>query len=85
MLIYVSANFIVPICDSQYDKILKTHDYFQDINIIIVFLLNIFLFYIQNTVKYYYRTCCRFYVFISQKSNFIYTNMRKLICINFEK
>jgi len=33
MIIYAEVNFYVPICDSQYDKILKTRDYFQSINI----------------------------------------------------
>ena len=33
-------------------KILKTRDYFQNINIKVVFLFIIFLFYMLNTVKY---------------------------------
>ena len=34
----------------RYDKILKTCDYFQNINITVVFILIKFLFYMQNTV-----------------------------------
>ena len=60
-------------------KILKTRDYFQNININTVFLLNKFLFYMQ----YLHRTRCKFYVFVSQKLNFIYTVMRKLICLKY--
>jgi len=33
MLIYALENINAPICDSQYDKFLKTRDYFQNINI----------------------------------------------------
>jgi len=36
---------------------------FSNININVIFLL-IFLFYMQNTVKNFHRTHCRFYVFI---------------------
>jgi len=69
-------------CDSQDDKILKTCDYFQNININIVFLLNT-LSYIQNLVKYLHCKRYRFYVLISQKLNLIYSAMRYLI-LNFE-
>jgi len=54
MFIYVKENlyvpirskktFYVPICDSRNDRILKTLEYFQNININIVFLLIIFYF-----------------------------------------
>jgi len=37
---------------------------------LIAFLLNILLFYMQNTVKYLHRIYCRFYVFICMESSF---------------
>jgi len=33
MLIYIEEMFYVPLCNSKYDKILKTRDYFQNINV----------------------------------------------------
>jgi len=60
MPIYVEEIFYVPICDSRYDKILKIRNYFVNININVVFLLNKFLFYIQNTVQCLYHSHCRF-------------------------
>ena len=66
VLISEEANFYVSIWESPYDKILKYHDYFQNININVVFRL-IFIFillkelililcYIQNTIKNLHRT-----------------------------
>jgi len=43
MFIYAEEVFYIPICDSQYHKILKTRDYFQNVNINAVFLLIFFL------------------------------------------
>jgi len=60
MFIHAEKNFYVPICDSRYDKILKTHDYFQNININIMFLLIKFLFYMQNIVQCLHCFRCRF-------------------------
>ena len=50
MLKYAEENFYVPGCDSRYDKILKTCNYFRNININAVFLLIKFLIYMQNIV-----------------------------------
>jgi len=36
----------------MHDKTLESHNYFQYININIVFLLNKFLFYMQKTIQY---------------------------------
>jgi len=47
-----------------YDKILETHDYFQIININVVFILNNFLFYIQNNVQCLHHTLADFMCFI---------------------
>ena len=55
-------------------KILETNDYFQNININVVFLLINFLFYMQNTFQCLHRSHCRFYVFILVETNFIYTS-----------
>jgi len=44
VLIFAEANFHIPILECQYDKVLKTRDYFQNININVVFQLNIFYF-----------------------------------------
>jgi len=68
--------FYLTIYDSRCYRIWKTRDHFQNINIIVLFL--------QNTVKYLHLTHCRIYVLISTKSNFMYTDMRKLIWLNFE-
>jgi len=38
LLIYAKTNFYVHIRESRCDKILKTHDYFQNIEINVVFL-----------------------------------------------
>ena len=45
----------------------KTHDYFQNIKFNVMFLLNKFLFYMQNTVQCLHCTRCRFYMFYLQK------------------
>jgi len=42
MLVYVEEISSVPICNGPDDGILKTRDYFQNININIAFQLNIF-------------------------------------------
>jgi hypothetical protein len=39
----MKVNFYALTREGPYDDILKTHDYFQNININIVFLLNIFI------------------------------------------
>ena len=38
----------------KYDKILKTYDYFRNVNINVVFLFNFLLFYMQNIVIYFH-------------------------------
>jgi len=49
---YIYINkFYIHIWKSRYDKLLETHDYFQYVNINVVFLLNNFLFYMQDTVQ----------------------------------
>jgi hypothetical protein len=60
----MEINFYVSLWDSLYDKILKTHEHFQNIKINIVFLLNFYfiLLYIQNTVKYLQFIRCGFCV-----------------------
>jgi len=49
---------------------LKTHDFFQNININVMFLLNSFSFYMLNTIKYFHDTRCRFFVLVSVVTNF---------------
>jgi len=79
VLVYVETNFCLymrkQIFMCRYDKvhminILKTHDYFQNIDINVVFLLIFFFLYMQNTVSYLHLTCFGFYVFISMETDF---------------
>jgi len=46
------------------------------IKINVVFLLNNFLFYMQNIVQSLHRIRCKIYVLISAKTNFIYIYKR---------
>ena len=61
MLLYADF-FYVKICDSHYDKIWKTRDYFQNINTTV-------FFFIKLTSLYLHFTHYRIYVLISPKSN----------------
>ena len=50
MVLFAETNFIY--IESRYDKILETiNDCFQYININVVFLLNKFLFYMQDNIQ----------------------------------
>jgi len=72
VLISTKTNLYIYIWENRYDKILKTHDYFLNININAVLLLIKFLFYMQNTVQYLhhlplqilnvYICCNKFYI-----------------------
>jgi len=55
---------------------MKIHDYFQNINFNIMFLLNNILFYMQNTMQCLLCTRCIFCVYICI-NKFLYTYMRK--------
>jgi len=66
---YVRENKFLYTCIKKLIKyFFKTHDYFQNIIINIMFLLNKFLFYMQNT-QCLHRTCCRLYTFYLHKHN----------------
>ena len=76
MIIYAEEIFYLTICDSRYEKIWKNYHYFQNINIVVFFFSKIPL----NI----YTTHCRIYVLMYPKSNFMHTDMRKLVCLNFK-
>jgi len=52
------------------DKIIKTRDYFQNINMYNVSIKNIF--YMQTTLKYLHGFLCGFYVLHLRKQIFMY-------------
>ena len=58
MLIFAEEKFYAPIWKSRYAKILKSYDYFENINIDVL---------IPNTLQ---RTSCLFYTCISTEANF---------------
>jgi len=72
LLIYAKINFCVHIRESRYDKMLKTHDYFQNIKIIAVLILTNFLFYMQNTIQCLQLTIADFMCLYLQKHINIY-------------
>jgi len=67
VFIYVDGNFYMR---KHYYKILKTHDYFQNININVMFLLTIFFSYMQKSVKYLHHARWKFYLLIFVEANF---------------
>jgi hypothetical protein len=70
VFIYAKTNFYLPIWDSWYHKSLKSGDYFQNINVNVVFWLNMLLFYMKNFVEYLHHDRCEFYVLIYVETNF---------------
>jgi len=77
MLIYVEKNY-VPICDSRYDKILKTRDIFK------ISTFN-FLFYIPSKKSFYFIRKTSFKVCTTLVADFKCLYLQKQISYTYMK